>query len=39
MSQYNKTTQKMVNFDDVTKEKLINMIQNGRKFLITNTEY
>ena len=32
-------TQKMINFDGVTKENIKNIVQTGRKFVIINTEY
>ena len=31
--------QNIINFDDVTKENIKNIIQIGHKFLIIHTEY
>ena len=39
MYQYNKTIQKVINFDDVTKENKSEHIQIGHEFLIIHTEY
>ena len=39
MSQYNRKTQKMITFHDITKENTRNLIRIGQKVLIICIEY
>ena len=39
MIQYDKTIHKMINFDDIIKENIKNVIQIGQKFLTIHIEY
>ena len=39
MQQYNKTKQKIIDFDDVTKKTQNNIIRIGQKFLTIHIEY